>query len=155
MVLLLFFLLSSLSARANVGLEIRGSYYTYKVYTEESCYALGPNLLLNFNDRIGARIFLGRMVKYDGRSYSENIFSPNKMEPFDGLFDILFYFPVNKFIPYVNFGVNSFYHQGIDIVVGGGFECHLNRWVNPFLETSIFLERDDNFLRVSVGTRIY
>jgi hypothetical protein len=148
-------------ARKGVDFEARASIYrdAYRNY-----YALGPNLILNFNERIGLRIHLGRVFIWSDEVEIDHIFSAVVTSPHDGLFSLMVYFPRGKITPYGTlwFDPVILSNEGtfLEGKIGFGLEYGLNDKFAVFAESGIFLDfgSDEGVydaLRLSVGARLF
>jgi len=148
-------------ARKGIDLEARVSVYrdSYRNY-----YALGPNLILNFNERIGLRVHLGRVFIWGDEIEIDHIFSPVVTSPHDGLFNLMVYFPRGKITPYgtlwfdpVMLSTEGTFLEG---KIGCGIEYGLNDKFSVFAESGIFLDFGSDkgvydAFRLSLGARLF
>ena len=159
-VLLLVFSYTA-SARKGIDLEVRASIYrdAYRNY-----YALGPNLILDFNERIGLRVHLGRIFIWSDEVEVDHLFSVMVTSPHDGMLSLMVYFPKGKITPYgtlwfdpVIISCEGTFLKG---KIGFGLEYGLNDKFAVFAESGIFLDfgSDEGIydaFRLSVGARLF
>jgi hypothetical protein len=159
-----FFLLVSFSytvlARKGIGLEARASVYrdAYRNY-----YALGPNLILNFNERVGLRVHLGRVFIWGDEVEIDHLFSVMVTSPHDGLLNLMVYFPRCKITPYATLWfdpvISSSEGTFLEGKMGFGLEYSLSDKFAFFAESGILLDFGSNqgiydAFRLSVGARL-
>jgi hypothetical protein len=160
-VLLVVFSSYAALARKGIDLEARVSVYrdAYRNY-----YALGPNLIFNFNERVGLRVHLGRIFIWDDELEVDHLFSGVVTGPHDGMFCLMVYFPRGKITPYgtlwfdpVILSSDGTFLEG---KIGCGIEYGLNDKFAVFAESGIFLDfgSDEGVydaFRLSVGARVF
>jgi len=160
-VLLVVFFSYTVLARSKVNLEARTSIYrdAYRNY-----YALGPDIIFNFNERIGLRIHLGRIFIWSDEVEIDHLFSVVVTSPHDGLLSLMVYFPRGKITPYGNLwfvpvilSSDGTFLQG---KIGFGLEYDLNDKFAVFAESGIFLDFGSeesiyDAFRLSVGARLF
>jgi len=160
-VLLVVFFSYAALAWKGIDLEARASIYR-NAY--RNCYALGPNLILNFNERVGLRVHLGRIFIWGNEVEVDHLFSSGVTGPHDGMLCLMVCFPRGKITPYgtlwfdpIILSTEGTFLEG---KIGCGIEYGLNDKFSVFAESGIFLDfgSDEGIydaFRLSVGARLF